>query len=144
VQLQEWTRDLAGRGITVTAPTTTVPVDLWALTLDGLALHLRCRGRRVRLSVWAAAALRRAVPGPVVDLPGHPARDERLVGVHEAPEAPLVVPSGVEPGRVVEIDGTERFGWTGIEAGRLTVGEVAGLLDELLVEAGLVTAAVAA
>ena len=117
MQLQEWTRDLAGRGITVTAPTTTVPVDLWALTVDGLALHLRCRGRRVRLSVWAAAALRRAVPGAVVDLPGHPARDERLVGVHEAPEAPLVMPSGVEPERVVEIDGTECFGWTGIEAG---------------------------
>jgi hypothetical protein len=144
VHLQEWTRDLAGRGITVTAPTTTVPVDLWALTEEGLALHLRCRGRRVRLSVWVAATLRRAVPGAVVDLPGHPARVERLVGVDDAPDAPLVVPSGTEPERVVEIDGADRFGWTGVEAGRLTVGEAAALLDELLVEAGLLAAPVAA
>lgn len=144
MQLQEWTRDLAGRGITVTAPTTTVPVDLWALTDDGSALHLRCRGRRVRLSVWVAASLRRSVPGVVVDLPGHPAQDERLVGLYEAPAAPLVVPAGVKPERVVEIDGAERFGWTGIEAGRLTVGEAAGLLDQLLSEAGLALAPVAA
>lgn len=144
MQLQEWTRDLAGRGITVTAPTTTVPVDVWALTDDGLALHLRCRGRRVRLSVWDSSSLRRAVPGSVVDLPGHPAREERLVGLEVAPTAPVVVPAGVEPRRVVEIDGAERFGWTGIEAGRLTVGEAAGLLDELLVAAGLALAPVAA
>jgi hypothetical protein len=79
----------------------------------------------------------------VVDLPGQPVRAELLVGLHEAPTAPLVVPADVEPERVVEIDGAERFGWTRIEAGRLTVGEAADLLDELLVEAGLVLAVAA-
>lgn len=132
MRLPDWTRDLARRGITVTAPTTAVPVDLWALTDDGLGLHLRCRGTRVRLEVWARADLRRVVVAAVVDLPGHPAHAEHLVDVDADPNAPLLVPAGARPVATAEVDGARRFGWTGCEAGRLSVSEAAGLLDELM------------
>jgi len=135
MSLSHWTAELARRGITVLPPTTAVPVELHAALPDGRGLHFRCRGTRATLGIYAADSVRLAVPvreATPTELPlttevrvpfaGARVVEQRLV---------RMVISGA-PAASALLDGAERFGWSGYEAGLLRVSQAKPLFEELL------------
>lgn len=129
----DWALALDLRGLTPLAPTTSVPVELYALLPDGRALHFRCRGTSVTLAVYAAAdvALAVAVREPV--LTELPVTGEVWVPLAEAPAtAGARAVFTAAPVASAAIDGRERFGWTSHEAGLLRGTDALPVLDELL------------
>jgi len=136
--LSSWTANLAGRGITVLPPSAAVPVELHAALSDGRGLHFRCRGTQVRMRVFAAEDVRLAVPARALAPTELPLTTERWVPLAEVEAAGAldvararVVFTGT-PQAVAAIDGAQRYGWRGYEAGLLRIGQAAALFDELL------------
>lgn len=134
----DWTFALDARGLTPLAPTTSVPVELYALLPDGRALHFRCRGTSVTLRLYAAADVALAVGVREPVLPQLPVAGERWVALADAlhtvhtPDRPARAVFTSAPIASAAIDGRERFGWTSHEAGLLRGTESLPLLDELL------------
>ena len=125
--------ELQRHGITLLPGSSTVPVELYALLADGRALHFLCRGTSVTLRLHDGADVAVAV------------------GIREAVRTELPVTGEVwfAPGDVLAsaggrtvltgspvaeavLDGRERFGWTGHEAGLLRPAAALPLLLELL------------
>ena len=131
----DWTFALAHRGLTPLAPTTAVPVELYALLPDGRALHFRCRGTSVTLRLYAATDVALAVGVRETVLTELPVAGEVWVPLSAAPHSPDRPARAVftaAPVASVAIDGRDRFGWTSHEAGLLRGTDALPLLDELL------------
>ena len=148
MNLSTWIADLAARGLPAVAPTTAVPVELFALLPDGGLLHFRCRGTGVTLRRFNAEDVSVALPTAYAGtdpeaLALADVRSLRAAGP-VLPQGRVVIPVAAEPTTQAAIDGAERFGWTGFEAGRLSVAAAAALLDELLAELAAGETAVAA
>src|SRR5688572_12293838 len=62
MNLTTWIDHLATRGLTAVAPTTAVPVELFALLPAGGLLHFRCRGTVVSLRRFEARDVHVALP----------------------------------------------------------------------------------
>jgi len=127
-----WTAQLAARGIIVLPPSAAVPVELHATLPDGRALHFRCRGTRVTLRLFASDDVRLAVPAGAETPTELPLTTERWLPLGAAGEAPARVVFTGQARASAVIDGTQRWGWRGYEAGLLRVREAAALFDELL------------
>jgi hypothetical protein len=127
-----WTTELARRGITVLPPSAAVPVELHAALPDGRAVHFRCRGTRVSLRVFAAEDVRLAVPARAGAPTELPLTTERWLPLGAAGAAPTRVVFTGQATATAAIEGGQRWGWRGYEAGLLRVREAALLFDELL------------
>jgi hypothetical protein len=136
--LTDWTADLTARGITVLPPTTAVPVELYAVLPDGRGLHFRCRGTQAVLSVFAAESVRIAVPVHEATPTELPLLTEvwlpltGLTGAQVSEHQPVRVILSGRPSAATAVDGRERFGWSGYEAGLLRVRDAQPLFEELL------------
>lgn len=121
-----WTRALADRGFTVVPPSHIAPVDIWALTPQGTALHFRCRGTSVTLAEYADADLHVVMPTAICGCG---------CGAAAAPPpsaGQFSVRPGARPIRSTGYDGRRERGWTYQEAGLLTIGQAAVLFEALL------------
>jgi hypothetical protein len=140
-----WVADLTQRGITVLPPSHAVPVELHGVLPDGRGLHFRCRGTTVTLRVLAVADTQVALPVTVGAPTEFPVMPDVLLplaeGLDQARQrgaiARLVFPNDAAPESAAAIDGKARFGWSGYEAGLLSVDAAAPLFDELLARVGL-------
>jgi hypothetical protein len=145
--LTDWIDELARRGIKVLPPTTAVPVELYAALPDGRGLHFRCRGTQVILRIFAPDSVRLAVPvreSTPTELPLLTEVWLPLAGAQVVERGEVRVVLAGDPVASAAVDGAQRFGWSGYEAGLLRVAEARPLFEELLAallpEAALVAA----
>jgi hypothetical protein len=145
--LTDWIDELARRGISVLPPTTAVPVELYAALPDGRGLHFRCRGTQVTLRIFAPESVRLAVPvreSTPTELPLLTEVWLPLAGAQVVERGGVRVVLAGDPVASAAVDGVQRFGWSGYEAGLLRVAEAQPLFEELLAallpEAALVAA----
>jgi hypothetical protein len=135
VTLSDWTAELAVRGIAVLPPTTAVPVELYASLPDGRGLRFRCRGTRVTLQLFDAMAVQLAVPvreATPTELPLMTEVRLPLAGARVMERQLVRVVLTDAPVDSAVLDGAERFGWSGYEAGLLRVPQAKPLFEELL------------
>ena len=146
MNLSTWIADLAARGLVAVAPTTAVPVEIFAGLPGGGLLHFRCRGTAVTLRRYDAADVQVALPTAYAGTSPEALSeaDVRPLRSADGGVGRVVIPVGARPVAEVELDGRERFGWTGYEAGLLSVRVAAVLFDELLDTLAARTAPVAA
>jgi hypothetical protein len=133
--LTDWIDELARRGISVLPPTTAVPVELYAALPDGRGLHFRCRGTQVTLRIFAPQSVRLAVPvreSTPTELPLLTEVWLPLAGAQVVERGRVRVVLAGDPVASATVDGAQRFGWSGYEAGLLRVPEVQPLFEELL------------
>jgi hypothetical protein len=128
----DWALALELRGLTPLSPTTAVPVELYALLPDGRAVHFRCRGTSVTLRLYAAADVAVAIGVRETVVTELPVVGEVWVPLRDALGVPGRAVFTSAPLAAAAIDGRERFGWTGHEAGLLRGTEALPFLDELL------------
>ncbi len=121
-----WTRALTARGYDVLPPSHAVPVSLWlreGTAADDRVLHFAARGTRLRLTAYRPSDLTTLLLRAACDCAEH-----RQAGA----TGRVVLNTGAVALEVHEIDGAEVFGWSGHEAGLLTLQETAGLFESLL------------
>jgi hypothetical protein len=128
----DWALALDLRGLTPLPPTTAVPVELYALLPDGRVLHFRCRGTSVTLRLYAAGDVALAIGVRETVVTELPVVGEVWVPLRDAVGVPGRAVFTAAPLAAAFIDGRERFGWTGHEAGLLRGTDALPLLDELL------------
>lgn len=115
-----FTGDLAARGLTVLLAHR-VPVQLWLADGDRV-LHLLARGTRVTLRRYDRS-----------DLVGLMLRSECDCAEHRTAGARMRVTlaPGAEPLAERVLDGAERYGWTGVEAGLAPLPLLSAAFEEL-------------
>jgi hypothetical protein len=137
VTFQAWLGRLRSDGHVVCPASSAVPVELRVVRPDGVGLHFRCRGVRVRLGWYRPG--RAAWQTPIRDERWCPEESLELWEhrpVEPAGEVPdygrLVFPDGGEPDRQVILDGAREWGWRSHEAGLLRAASAAVLFTRLL------------
>lgn len=118
---------LRRHGLTVLPGSERVPVLLW-LRRDAdpaTVLRLAARGTRVTLEEHDPSSFTTLELRAECDCAEH-----RSAGTR----ARTVLAPGALPRRTAVLDGRERYGWTGVAAGRLDLAGVAPVLDGLLGE----------
>jgi hypothetical protein len=137
VTFQAWMARLRSEGYLVCPASSAVPVEFRVVRPDGVGLHFRCRGVRVRLgwyrpgrAVWQTPIRdERWCPEEALELWEH--RPVDLAG--EVPDyGRIVFPDGGEPDREVTLDGAREWGWRSHEAGLLRTATAAVLFTRLL------------
>ena len=128
-----WADELRRRGITVLPGASAVPVELYGLLPDGRALHFRCRGTSATLRLHAAGDVALAVGVREAVRPELPVTGEVWLPVTDFVGAPTgrAVLLGAAVAQAV-LDGSDRFGWSGHEAGMLRGPAALPLFTELL------------
>ncbi|MDP3966650.1 MAG: hypothetical protein Q8Q02_00080 [Nocardioides sp.] len=123
---------LRRHGLTVLPASERVPVLLWLRrdTDPTSVLRMAARGTRVTLEEHDPSSFTTLELRAACDCAEH-----RSAGTR----ARTVLVPGVLPRRTAVVDGRERYGWTGVTAGRLDLAGVAPLLDGLVadLDAGL-------
>lgn len=128
-----WARHLSDRDIHLISPSHPTPVRVRALLPSGDLAEFLCRGTTATLARYAASDLVFVEPRSSGDGCGCGC-GEALAEPVTAPR--VVVRAGAEPRRVVRFEGATERGWTGYEAGLLSVDEAAPLFDSLLAAVG--------
>lgn len=122
-----WVAALSARGHSVLAASHAVPIQLWLRRPDGSVLHFLARGTTVSLRRYDAGALTSLVLRSECDCEEH-----RTAGAGSR----TVLTPGAVPVAEVVFDGAGELGWTGVEAGRLTVPAAATMFDEMAARLG--------
>jgi hypothetical protein len=119
----DWVGLLRAAGFTVLPQSHAVPVDLWLREPSGRILHLRARGTRVVLRAYEDSDLTTVLLRAECDCAEH-----RAAGA----AGRSVLTPGAVPSAEAVYDGAAEAGWSGVEAGLLTVGDASGILVLLL------------
>jgi hypothetical protein len=115
--------DLARHGLTVLPASHAVPVLLWLRTAGDDVLLVTARGTRIALNAYRSSDLTAVLLRSECNCPEH-----RRAGAAWR----TVLRPGAEPWHEARLDGADRHGWRGYEAGLLTVAEAMPYVLELL------------
>jgi hypothetical protein len=121
--LTSLTAYLARRGLTVLPASHPVPVLLWLRTAEDDVLLVTARGTRIALRAYRSEDLTAVLLRSECNCPEH-----RKAGAAWR----TVLRPGAEPWHEAWLDGADRHGWRGYEAGLLTAAEAMPYVEELL------------